>query len=83
MCILLFGVLWYCRKRIAAPGILFCLYLVLNGAERFFIEKIRVNATYEIFGGKITQAEIISAVLILVGAAGFYFLKRRPSAHET
>ena len=33
---------------------LFFIYLILNGIERFFIEKIRVNTKYDIFGG-ITQ----------------------------
>ena len=38
----------------------------MNGIERFFIEKIRVNTEYNILGG-ITQAEIISFLLILSG----------------
>ena len=38
----------------------------MNGVERFFIEKIRVNTEYNILGG-ITQAEIISFCLIITG----------------
>ena len=77
MCLILFGVLWSLRKRITIPGVLFSLYLVLNGIERFLIEKIRVNSVYHIFGREITQAEIISSCLILIGIIGMiYFTKK-------
>ena len=68
-CLLLFSVLWYFRKRIDIPGRLFALYLILNGIERFFIEKIRVNTEYDIFGFHPTQAELISSLLVLTGIA--------------
>ena len=45
----------------------------MNGIERFFIEKIRVNTEYNILGG-ITQAEIISFLLILSGIVFSIFL---------
>ena len=62
--------LWFLRKRAEAwPGLLMGLYLIANGVERFFIEKIRVNATYDIFGYNPTQAEIISVLSILLGLA--------------
>lgn len=67
MCILLFALLWSVRKKFKTPGKFFGLYLILNGVERFFIEKIRVNTTYNIFGYHPTQAEIISACLIIAG----------------
>jgi prolipoprotein diacylglyceryltransferase len=47
---------------------MFGLYLVLNGIERFLIEKIRVNSTYDLLGMHPTQAELISVLLILFGA---------------
>jgi phosphatidylglycerol:prolipoprotein diacylglycerol transferase len=78
ICIALFFVLWSVRKKIKLPGILFSIYLVMNGVERFFIEKIRVNTKYHIFGHAITQAEIISFCLIILGIIGiFYFNKNR------
>jgi prolipoprotein diacylglyceryltransferase len=43
------------------------LYLVLNGLERFFIEKIRVNTKYTDLPFQPTQAEIISSVLVIGG----------------
>ena len=66
-CTLLFLLLWAVRKKISVPGRLFALYLILNGFERFFIEKIRVNSTYTIFGFHPTQAEIISTLIIISG----------------
>lgn len=64
----LFGVLWAVRKHLTRPLLMFGLYMMLNGVERFWIEKIRVNATYDLFGKAVTQAEIIS-VLMFVGGA--------------
>ena len=73
MCLLIFSFLWAIRKRIRIPGMLFCIYLTMNGVERFFIEKIRVNTEYNILGG-ITQAEIISFCLVLIGLLGCLIL---------
>ncbi|MDA9563611.1 prolipoprotein diacylglyceryl transferase [Flavobacteriales bacterium] len=73
MCFILFGVLWKLRKLALAPGVLFSIYLIMNGAERFLIEKIRVNV--EVFPG-ITQAEIISSILILLGGIGVWYFNK-------
>ncbi len=77
MAIALFAFLMSIRKKLTTPGVLFCVYLIVNGIERFFIEKIRVNATYEIFGSAITQAEIISTILVLAGIGGIIYLKKK------
>lgn len=77
MCLALFGVLWYFRKRITIPGVLFSLYLILNGVERFFIEKIRVNSVYHIAGYEITQAEIISTGIVIAGVIGMIVLSKK------
>lgn len=66
-CMLLFGVLWYYRKKLKIAGQLAGLYLILNGAERFFIEKIRVNTKYEDLPFQPTQAELISFAMIIAG----------------
>jgi prolipoprotein diacylglyceryltransferase len=68
--------LWSLRKRIERPLVMFGLYMVLNGIERFWIEKIRVNAVYELFGKTATQAEII-AVLMFVGGLALIFIQMR------
>jgi prolipoprotein diacylglyceryltransferase len=75
ICLVLFGILWALRKRMLIPGTLFAVYLVLNGLERFFIEKIRVNTKYSILGFHPTQAELIAASLIIIGAALYFFLR--------
>lgn len=81
-CILIFFVLWSLRKKIRIPGQMFSLYLLLNGVERFLIEKIRVNSLYHIFGMSITQAEIISFIFILIGTAGLiYFSRKKQPVH--
>lgn len=66
-CTLLFLFLWTIRKRIKTAGVIFGIYLILNGLERFLVEKIRVNNTYTLFGFHPTQAEIISFGLFLAG----------------
>jgi len=77
MSLSIFGLLWGIRKKIHIPGLLFSIYLVFNGAERFLIEKIRVNTTYTISGKHITQAEIISATLFIIGIAAIIYLIRK------
>lgn len=76
-CILLFAVLWKLRTRIKIPGVLFGIYLIMNGLERFLIEKIRVNNEMANVGGlSLTQAEIISFSLVLIGGLGITYLYR-------
>ncbi len=67
VCLILFALLWTFRKKFVITGRLFAVYLILNGVERFFIEKIRVNTTYDLFGFHPTQAEIISTLLVIAG----------------
>jgi prolipoprotein diacylglyceryltransferase len=66
ICFILFGMLWFLRNKIKVPGKLFSLYMIFNGLERFFIEKIRVNTKYDFIFNP-TQAELISFALILGG----------------
>ncbi|HAI83536.1 MAG TPA: diacylglyceryl transferase [Chitinophagaceae bacterium] len=63
----LFGLLWYLRKRIQLAGRIFAIYMMVNGLERFFIEKIRVNTTYNWGSLQPTQAEIIATALFVGG----------------
>jgi len=79
ICLLLFVLIWSVRKRFKTPGTLFGFYLMLNGIERFFIEKIRVNTRLDIFGFHPTQAEVISTLLFLAGLTIWIVLKRRES----
>jgi phosphatidylglycerol:prolipoprotein diacylglycerol transferase len=77
MCTLLFLFLWLVRKRITIPGVMFSIYLILTGIERFFIESIRVNNTYNLFGFHPTQAEVISVLLILTGIGIYLYVKSK------
>lgn len=74
VCTILFFILWSVRKKMRPAGSLFALYFILNGIERFFIEKIRVNNRLDIFGLHPTQAEVIALGLIIVGAGIWIFL---------
>lgn len=67
ICLGLFFILWSVRKHIKIAGQMAGLYLILNGAERFFIEHIRVNTKYEFLPFQPTQAEIISVFLVIGG----------------
>ena len=76
-CTILFFILWGLRDKLRPVGALFCLYLILNGFERFFVEKIRVNNRMEFFGFHPTQAEVISFGLILTGIVLWIFLRQK------
>lgn len=67
MAFILFLILWKIRKQIHIPGMMFGIYLMLNGLERFFIELIRVNSKYTVAGVPFTQAELISSLLFIAG----------------
>ena len=84
MCIMLFAVLWALRKRLKPAGAVFCLYLILNGLERFLIEKIRVNNQMELFGWRPTQAEVISLGLMVTGTIFWIILwQKNRATHKT
>jgi phosphatidylglycerol---prolipoprotein diacylglyceryl transferase len=58
-------VLWRLRDRFA-PGVLFGIYLIVAGVERFLVEFIRRND--DVVAG-LTQAQLIALVLLGAGAA--------------
>ena len=80
MCFILFGVLWAVRKRLKPFGAVFALYLILNGLERFLIEKIRVNNEMDLFGFHPTQAEVISTLLMIAGVILWIVLLQKKGA---
>jgi phosphatidylglycerol---prolipoprotein diacylglyceryl transferase len=73
MGLFIFALLWAFRNKIKTPGIMWSLYLIFNGMERFLIESIRVNSEYHAFGLAFTQAEMISTILILLGIFGLFW----------
>ena len=74
MSLIIFGILWLLRKKLTIPGQLFAIYLVFNGLERGLIEQIRVNNLMSFLGMQITQAQLISTILVLAGIVLFVFL---------
>jgi phosphatidylglycerol:prolipoprotein diacylglycerol transferase len=68
-------ILWHYRRHFA-PGILFAMYLVFAGLERFLIEFIRRND--DVLLG-LTQAQVASVLMV---AAGGIWIARKASRGE-
>lgn len=79
----IFFTLWFIRKKIKTTGILFSLFLILTGIERFVIERIRINSEFNFLGKSITQAELISAILIIFGVFGIIYLNVKKNTKNT
>lgn len=73
---MIFGLLWILRKRVRIAGMLFFIYLIFNGIERFFIEGIRVNPHYEIAGLYWSMSQYIAFGLVLIGVLGCVILRQ-------
>lgn len=69
--------IWAIRKKLPVAGMLFFIYLIFNGAERFLIEIVRVNDRYDYFGLGWSQAQFIAAGLMAIGVVGTIFLWRK------
>ncbi len=78
-CAVLAGVLWALRKHPFKAGWLFSLYLIFSGVERFLIETIRVNPPAA-FG--LSQSQLISVALVVLGGIGLAVLTRREARPE-
>jgi phosphatidylglycerol:prolipoprotein diacylglycerol transferase len=75
------AILWAVRKPFTVfPGLLFCLYLFLNGVERFFIEFVRLNDQYDVLGVSLTQAQIIAIGFMIAGVAGAVVVRGKGAA---
>ncbi|MCP4439671.1 MAG: prolipoprotein diacylglyceryl transferase [Aureispira sp.] len=73
----IFLILWSLRKRIKIHGLLFSVYLMFNGIERFMIEVIRVNDNYTVLGIRMTQSQAIAIVLFTIGLFFTVYLGRQ------
>ena len=69
----IFALLWATRKKIAIPGLSFCLYLVLAGVARFAVEIVRLNP--RVLWG-LSEAQLISIVMVVVGLGWGAYLVR-------
>jgi phosphatidylglycerol:prolipoprotein diacylglycerol transferase len=65
--------LWQLRDRLT-NGLLFALYLLLAGTERFLVEFVRRNEDVAI---GLTQAQLISLVMMIAGAVWLLLAFRR------
>lgn len=71
---IIFAILWVLRKRIKIAGMLFFVYVLLNGIERFNIEKIRVNPRYDLLNMNWSLSQWIAIGLIAIGIIGMGIL---------
>lgn len=83
MGLVIFAILWMLRNQIKTPGLMWSVYLIFNGAERFMIETIRVNSKYHVFGLGFTQAELISTILVLLGVIGAIWSLKNEKKNQT
>jgi phosphatidylglycerol:prolipoprotein diacylglycerol transferase len=65
--------LWRLRDRVR-PGVVFALYLVLSGLERFLVEFVRRNS--EVFAG-LTSPQLESVALFVIGSVWLAVMVRR------
>src|SRR5271165_2667951 len=72
MCLLAY-LLWHIRDRVR-PGVVFALYLVGSGLERFLVEFIRRNS--EVVAG-LTAPQLESLALIVIGSAWLALIVQR------
>jgi prolipoprotein diacylglyceryltransferase len=75
ICTTLFLFMWAIRKKIKTPWVMFGIYLILNGMERFIIEMIRVNISYKVSSFAFSQAQEIAIGLVVVGVGLIIFGK--------
>jgi phosphatidylglycerol---prolipoprotein diacylglyceryl transferase len=74
ICLFLFLMMWLLRNKIRIPGLMFCLYLILNGTERVLMEMIKVNPHYHFGKMSFTQAEMIGFFMTSGGIAGLMII---------
>ena len=82
MAVILFSILYAVRKHPFKWGWLFSLTLVFFGIERLLIEQIRVTNRIDIAGIEVSQAMLISSILIILGIVGLIFTWRKREVPE-
>ncbi len=66
-------------KKPKITGLNTCLYFILYGLTRFFVEGLRSDSLYfmkEVIGEVIRVSQVFSAVLIVIGIVGLVLVKR-------
>jgi phosphatidylglycerol:prolipoprotein diacylglycerol transferase len=72
-----FILMWNLRKRPWPDGKLFMVFLMLSSVFRFAVEFLRINPRL-LFG--LSQAQLISVVLFVIGVAGVLYFNRKQAA---
>lgn len=67
ICLIIFVLLWSLRSKVRVHGIIFSVYLMFTGVQRFLLEMIRVNDDHAIAGLNLSQAQYISIMLMVIG----------------
>ena len=80
MSLVIFAILWKLRSRALVAGTLFAVWLSLAGVERFVVEIFRAKDDRFVAG--LTLAQLISIGLLLLGAAGVQWLRRRQAGTQ-
>lgn len=84
-CFVIFLILHFIRERITnKPGLLFFIFAILIGIQRYSIEQIRSisdRQLYHVFGCGFKQAELISMALVVAGVIGSIWLNRYYKNH--
>lgn len=74
--LIFFLILMRLRKNLMKTGMIFFIYLIMNGFARFSIEFIRLNPVTSI---GLTQAQIVAVCFILTGIAGLVYVMKKDS----
>lgn len=67
---IMFFILVSIRPKLRRSGLVFCLYMIFAGTERFFLEFIRVNPVWAL---GLTVAQFTSIAFVLAGTILIYF----------
>ncbi|MCU0849387.1 MAG: prolipoprotein diacylglyceryl transferase [Spirochaetes bacterium] len=68
-----FAALMQIRKRDLPAGMLFFIYLIMNGMARFMVEFIRINPKAAL---GLTHAQFIAVLFVITGIIGIVMLRR-------
>ena len=74
--VIIFYILYRLNRKTNWPdGKVFMYYLIMTGLARFLVEFIRINPDF-LFG--LTEAQVISIILMLAGIVGLYYFSKHP-----
>jgi phosphatidylglycerol:prolipoprotein diacylglycerol transferase len=75
--VILFLILWFLKDRQLRPGTLTCIFLIMYGIFRFFVEFFRQpDPQLGFVLGPFTMGQMLSSGMILCGAAIFFYRRR-------